>query len=238
MDGKRVLVTGAARGVGLALALDLAENGALVLGADLRHSSDELAAAGVELVGADLSSEQGAEVMAAAARDVLGGLDALVNNAGVVDLERRPFWEIAASEWDRVLAVNARGPWLCSRAALPLLRDSDGGAIVNVASEAAFTGSPGLAHYVSSKGALVALTRVMARDLGPEGIRVNAVAPGYIQTEAAGGLAPGGYDASATPLARVGEPADLLGAIAFLASADSGFVTGQTLLVNGGRLMG
>jgi NAD(P)-dependent dehydrogenase (short-subunit alcohol dehydrogenase family) len=139
MDGKRVLVTGAARGVGLALALDLAENGALVLGADLRHSSDELAAAGVELVGADLSSEQGAEVMAAAARDVLGGLDALVNNAGVVDLERRPFWEIAASEWDRVLAVNARGPWLCSRAALPLLRDSDGGAIVNVASEAAFT---------------------------------------------------------------------------------------------------
>jgi NAD(P)-dependent dehydrogenase (short-subunit alcohol dehydrogenase family) len=237
LEGGRVLVTGAARGLGLELALHLAGEGARVVGADLSESSEELQRAGVKLVKADVSSQSDVEGLADAVREELGGLDALVNNAAVVDLERRPFWEIPADEWDRVLAVNVRGPWLCSRALLPLLREADGGAIVNLASEVAFTGSPGLAHYVSSKGALVSLTRALARELGDEGIRVNAVAPGYVPTEGSRGLAPGGYDPSATPLRRVGETSDLLGAIVFLLSDDSGFVTGQTLLVNGGRLM-
>jgi len=237
MEGRRVLVTGAARGLGLTLALHLAESGARVLGADLRDGDPELAEAGVELVRTDVTSEAAVEALAGAAGDALGGLDALVNNAAVVDLERRPFWEIPAEEWDRVLAVNLRGPWQCAKATLPLLREADGGAIVNVASETAFSGSPGLAHYVSSKGALVALTRAMARELGGERIRVNALAPGYIPTEAARGLAPDGYDPSATPLGRVGEADDLLGALTFLISSASAFVTGQTLLVNGGRLM-
>ena len=237
LEGRRVLVTGAARGLGLAFALHLAAQGAKVLGADLAESSKELEEAGVGLVTADASSEPGVEALAAAAADALGGLDALVNNAAVVDLERRPFWEIPAEEWDRVLAVNLRGPWQCSKAVLPLLREAGGGAIVNVASETAFSGSPGLAHYVSSKGALVALTRTMARELGEQRIRVNALAPGYVPTEGAAGLAPGGYDASATPLGRVAEPGDMLGAVAFLISDASAFVTGQTLLVNGGRLM-
>jgi NAD(P)-dependent dehydrogenase (short-subunit alcohol dehydrogenase family) len=237
LEGRRVLVTGAARGLGQELALHLAGKGAQVLGADLSASSDELDRVGIQLVQADVSSESDVEALAVAARDQLGGLDALVNNAAVVGLERRPFWEIPLEEWDRVLAVNVRGPWLCSRALLPLLRESDGGAIVNLASEVAFTGSPGLAHYVSSKGALVSLTRALARELGDDGIRVNAVAPGYVPTEGSRSLAPGGYDPSATPLGRVGEAGDLLGAISFLLSKDSGFVTGQTLLVNGGRLM-
>jgi NAD(P)-dependent dehydrogenase (short-subunit alcohol dehydrogenase family) len=237
LEGRRVLITGAARGLGLELALHLASKGARVLGADLIETSDELARAGIELVSADVSSEPDSDALAPAARDALGGLDALVNNAGLVDLERRPFWEIPSAEWDRVLAVNVRGPWLCSKALLPLLRDGGGGAIVNLASETAFSGSPGLAHYVSSKGALISLTRAMARELGPDQIRVNAVAPGYIPTEGARGLAPDGYDAGATPLGRVGEPDDLLGALTFLISDASAFVTGQTLLVNGGRLM-
>ena len=238
VEGKRVLVTGAARGIGLALALHLADLGATVLGADLTPESAELEDARVRLIRADVSSEEDTAAMAAAARDSLGGLDALVNNAGLVDLERRPFWEIPAREWDSVLAVNVVGPWLCAKAALPLLREAGGGAIVNLASEVAFTGSPGLAHYVSSKGALVSLTRLMARELGPDGIRVNAVAPGYIPTEGARDLASeGGYDASAIPLGRVGEPEDLMGGLTFLLSDDSAFVTGQTLLVNGGRLM-
>jgi NAD(P)-dependent dehydrogenase (short-subunit alcohol dehydrogenase family) len=237
LEGRRVLVTGAARGLGLAIALHLAAQGAKVLGADLAESSEELEEAGVGLVTVDVSSEPDVEALAAAAADGLGGLDALVNNAAVVDLERRPFWEIPAEEWDRVLAVNLRGPWQCSKAVLPLLRDAGGGAIVNVASEVAFSGSPGLAHYVSSKGALVALTRTMARELGEQRIRVNALAPGYIPTEGAAGLAPDGYDASATPLGRVAETDDMLGALAFLVSDASAFVTGQTLLVNGGRLM-
>ncbi len=237
LEGGRVLVTGAARGLGLELALHLAGKSARVLGADLSETPAELKRAGIELIRADVSSQSDAEGLADAAREKLGGLDALVNNAAVVDLERRPFWEIPVDEWDRVLSVNVRGPWLCSRALLPLLREAGGGAIVNLASETAFTGSPGLAHYVSSKGALVSLTRAMARELGDEGIRVNAVAPGYVPTEGSRSLAPGGYDPSATPLGRVGETSDLLGAIAFLLSDDSGFVTGQTLLVNGGRLM-
>jgi NAD(P)-dependent dehydrogenase (short-subunit alcohol dehydrogenase family) len=236
-EGGRVLVTGAARGLGLELALHLVDEGAQVFGADLSESSKELERAGVKVVKADVSSQSEVEGLADAAREELGGLDALVNNAAVVDLERRPFWEIPVEEWDRVLAVNVRGPWLCSRVLLPLLRESGGGAIVNLASEVAFTGSPGLAHYVSSKGALVSLTRALARELGDDGIRVNAVAPGYVPTEGSRSLAPGGYDPSATPLGRVGETSDLLGAITFLLSDDSAFVTGQTLLVNGGRLM-
>ena len=115
---------------------------------------------------------------------MLGGLDALVNNAAIVEgLARRPFDEIDEREWDRVLEVNVKGAWLCAKAAVPLLREAGGGSIVNMASEVAFSGSPGLAHYVTSKAAVIGLTRVLARELGPDRIRVNALAPGFIPTE-------------------------------------------------------
>jgi NAD(P)-dependent dehydrogenase (short-subunit alcohol dehydrogenase family) len=118
------------------------------------------------------------------------------------------------------------------------MREAGGGSIVNMASEVAFSGSPGLAHYVASKAAVVGLTRTLARELGPSQIRVNAIAPGFIPTQASQGmLAEARYDTSGTPLGRVGQPADLLGALAFLVSDESSFVTGQTLLVNGGRLV-
>src|SRR5581483_1397932 len=119
-------------------------------------------------------------------------------------------------EWDRVFEVNVKGTWLCASAVAPLLREAGGGSIVNLASEVAFSGSPGLAHYVTSKSAVIGFTHVLARELGPDRIRVNALAPGFIPTEGASGLAPGGYDPSATPLGRVGRPEDLLGALAFL----------------------
>jgi NAD(P)-dependent dehydrogenase (short-subunit alcohol dehydrogenase family) len=230
----RVLVTGAARGLGLEFARHLVAEGAQVLGADLLEAPD----AGFPLVRTDVSSAPDTEALASVTQEVLGGLDVLINNAAVVDLARRPFWEIEPEEWDRVMAVNVRGTWLCTRALLPLLRASEEGAVVNVASEVAFSGSTGLAHYVASKGAVVSLTRALARELGPDGIRVNAIAPGYIPTEAASTMAPDGYDASGTPLGRVAMPKDLLGALTFLISDASAFVTGQTLLVNGGRLMG
>jgi NAD(P)-dependent dehydrogenase (short-subunit alcohol dehydrogenase family) len=172
-----------------------------------------------------------------AVKDELGGLDVLVNNAAVVQIPRRPFWEIPEDEWDRVMSVNVKGTWMVTKAVAPLLREAGGGSIVNIASEVAYTGSTGLAHYVASKGAVVSLTRVLARELAPDKIRVNAIAPGYIPTDASSVMAPAGYDTSLTPLGRAGTPKDLLGALDFLISDASAFVTGQTLLVNGGRLM-
>ncbi|HEX6460580.1 MAG TPA: SDR family oxidoreductase [Thermoleophilaceae bacterium] len=226
---KRVLITGAARGLGLELARHLLRSGFRVAGADLLDADVEF-----PLVRADVTAPDG---LTEAITAELGGLDALVNNAAVVDLARRPFWEIEPEEWDRVMSVNVKGAWLVTRAVLPLLRESGAASIVNVSSETAYSGSPGLAHYVASKGAVISLTRVMARELGPEGMRVNAIAPGYIPTEASTTMAPDGYDASRTPLGRVGTPNDLFGTVEFLISDASAFVTGQTLLVNGGRTM-
>ncbi len=187
----------------------------------------------------DVCSGEQARALARTASDALGGVDALVNNAAIVSLARRPFDEIPEDEWDRVFEVNVKGTWLCASAVAPLLRHAGGGSIVNLASEVAFSGSPGVAHYDASKAAIVGLTRVLARELGSAQIRVNAVAPGFIPTEGSAvmqGDRP--YDPTATPLGRVGQPGDLLGAVAFLVSDESAFVTGQTLLVNGGRLLG
>jgi NAD(P)-dependent dehydrogenase (short-subunit alcohol dehydrogenase family) len=246
LAGKRILVTGAARGLGREFALHLASLGARVLAADIAEADLDATCAearsdGLDLVGrvADVRSASATRALAAAASEALGGADALVNNAAIVGLPRRPFDEIPEDEWDRVLDVNLKGAWLCARAVAPLLRAAGGGSIVNLASEVAFSGSAGVAHYVASKAAVIGLTRVLARELGPAQIRVNALAPGFIPTEGSAvmqGEAP--YNPSATPLGRVGHPNDLLGAVAFLVSDESAFVTGQTLLVNGGRLFG
>ena len=192
----------------------------------------------IETVTVDVGDPLGAAELTEAARTHLGGLDGLVNNAAIVaGLTRRPFDEVPEDEWDRVMRVNVKGAWLCARAAAPLLRNAGGGSIVNLASEVAFSGSAGLVHYVTSKAAVIGLTRALARELGADQIRVNALAPGFIASEGSRGmLGDGQYDTTATPLGRVGEPRDLLGALAFLISEESAFVSGQTLLVNGGRL--
>lgn len=245
LAGKRVIVTGAGQGLGREFALHLAGLGAQVLAADVR--ADRLAVTcerareqgcDVHACTTDVSAPEHTRALADTANDVLGGLDALVNNAAIVEgLGRRPFDEIDDDEWDRVLEVNVKGAWLCAKAAVPLIRETGGGSIVNMASEVAFSGSPGLAHYVTSKAAVIGLTRVLARELGPSQIRVNALAPGFIPTEGSQTMtSPAQYDVAPTPLGRLGRPADLLGAVAFLVSDESAFITGQTLLVNGGRL--
>jgi NAD(P)-dependent dehydrogenase (short-subunit alcohol dehydrogenase family) len=241
---KRIIVTGAARGLGREFVLHLASLGARVLAADVVGLDDTCARArsgGLEVLSAvvDVRSSSDTRALAQTAADALGGVDALVNNAAIVSLERRPFDEITEEEWDRVFNVNVKGAWLCAAAVAPLLRDAGGGSIVNLASEVAFSGSPGVAHYDASKAAIVGLTRVLARELGPAQIRVNALAPGFIPTEGSTVMLGGRqYDVSRTPLGRLGQPQDLLGALAFLVSDESAFVTGQTLLVNGGRLFG
>ena len=219
----RVLVTGAARGLGRAFAEALRERGDDVLGVDL---SD----------GCDVTNEADCEAAVARAVRELGGLDALVNNAGIVAVTRAGCREIPSEEWDRVMDVNAKGTWLMTRAAIPAL--SRGGAIVNLASETAYSGSHGMSHYVASKAAVIGLTRALARELGPAGIRVNAIAPGYTDTE--GGRAigdPDAYDVSPTPLGRVAQPGDMVGTLLYLLDPASAFVTGQVVLVNGGRVM-
>ena len=161
-----------------------------------------------------------------------GAVDGLVNSAALL-VDRRTYDDIALDEWDRMFAVNVRGSFLCARAAARAMGER-GGAIVNIASETALTGSHGFVHYVASKGAVISMTRALANELGPRDIRVNCVAPGYTPTPGSEVLGP--YDATRTPLGRVMRPDDLLGTFCYLLSDDSAFVSGQLIVVNGGRV--
>ena len=240
----RVLVTGGASGLGRAFVHALATEGASVLAADvdeagLAQTAAEAQGGEVRSVRCDVTDPVQTEAAVAAAVDAFGGLDGLVNNAGIVAVTRGPSREISVEEYDRVMAVNVKGAWLMTRAAIPALTDSGAASIVNLASEVAFSGSQGMSHYVASKAAMVGLTRAFARELGPAGIRVNAIAPGYTDTEGGRAIAdPATYDVRATPLGRVAEPGDMVGPVLYLLGPDSGFVSGQVLLVNGGRVSG
>jgi NAD(P)-dependent dehydrogenase (short-subunit alcohol dehydrogenase family) len=241
----RVLVTGAGRGLGRAFALGFAERGDRVAAADLDTSgADETArlsgGIAVRMDVADAASVREAADRVAAE---LGGIDVLVNNAGLyAGLRRGPFHEIDEDEWDRVMAVNVKGTWLCARACLPAMRAAGGGTIVNVASTTAINGSAGFAHYVASKGAVIALTRAMAREAGPLGVRVNVIAPGLTLTQASRdmlegeGVDPETYALDRGSLKRPAQPDDVVGAALWLASDGAAYVTGQTVVVDGGRI--
>jgi NAD(P)-dependent dehydrogenase (short-subunit alcohol dehydrogenase family) len=244
LDGKAVIITGAGGGLGRAFALGFAAAGARVVAVDLdidaaaatvdAVSQDGGAAISVE---ADVADEESTARMASAAVDAYGAIDVLVNNAAVyAGLQRRRFDEIEAAEWDRVMSVNLRGPWLCAKACAGALRQQHG-AIVNVASATVFSGSPLWAHYVASKGALIALSRVMARELGDDGVRVNTLAPGFTLTEASRELIDDAesYGVARGAIKRGLQPDDVVGSAVFLASDAAAMITGQTLVVDGGR---
>ncbi len=214
-----MVVTGGGRGIGAVLAGELRGRGAEVVTADIRPGAD---------VTCDVSDPEQVDDLFAAA----GPVDGLVNNAALL-VNRQRYDEISLEEWDRMFAVNVRGSFLCARAAATAMTDR-GGSIVNIASETALTGSHGFVHYVASKGAVMAMTRALANELGPRGIRVNCVAPGFTPTPGSEVL--GQYDPSRTPLGRVMRPDDLLGTFCYLLSDDSAFVSGQTIVVNGGRV--
>jgi NAD(P)-dependent dehydrogenase (short-subunit alcohol dehydrogenase family) len=243
-DGRCVVITGAGGGLGRAFALGFAGVGARVACVDRDQVSaaatvDAVYGAGGDAVAvvADVADEASTRAMAAAALAAFGSIDVLVNNAAVyAALERRPFDEIEVAEWDRVMAVNLRGPWLCAKACAGPLREG-GGAIINVASATVLSGSPLWAHYVASKGGLIALSRVMARELGADGVRVNTLAPGFTLTEASRELIADAdaYGVARGAIKRAIQPDDIVGSALFLASRASAMITGQTIVVDGGR---
>jgi len=187
----------------------------------------------------DVTSKAGTDKMAKYAIDRFGRIDILVNNAAFYyGVERKGFDEISEEEWDMMMAVNVKGTWLSIKAVFPYMKQAGKGKIVNLTSEVFFTGSHGFAHYVATKGAVVGLTRALAVELGPHNICINAVAPGFTDTEASRTIADvAKYDTSKTPLKRLGTAEDIVGATVFLSSDAADFITGQTILVDGGRAM-
>ena len=232
-----VVVTGAASGLGAVYCRELAAAGYHVVGADVAPVE------GVDLaVTVDVTDRAATERLATATLERFGRIDALVNNAAVYSsIVKQPFEEIPDDEWDRVMAVNVKGAWLCARAVAPAMRRQGRGKIVNVSSTTVPTAPPGFAHYVASKAAIVGLTRALARELGPDGICVNTLTPDYIafdrdydnrQPEMASALA------AQRVFAREQTPEDMVGALLFLVGRGSDFVTGQNVSVNGGRVFG
>ena len=246
LAGRVVIVTGGARGIGKAIALRCAAEGASVVIADIEGELAAQTAAQIEALGGqalavrtDVSAADSVGAMVAAVLDRFGRIDVLVNNAAIVDLARQPSDLISEQEWDRVMLVNVKGPWLCIRAVLPAMREQRGGKIVNLSSDLILSGVPGLLHYVASKGALTAMTRSLARELGPDGICVNAVAPGLTTTDAAmtHGQEAAERSIRTRAIPRAQTPDDITGTVVFLASDASAFMTGQLLVVNGGSVL-
>jgi 3-oxoacyl-[acyl-carrier protein] reductase len=242
-----VVVTGAGRGLGRAFALACAEEGASVAIADIemgpaRETAEEVSSRGGAAISirADVATYSQVTTMTEQVLSEFGRIDVLINNAAVFDVPRRSFEQIPEDEWDRVMAVNVRGPWNCCRAIVPHMRKLGRGKIINVCSDTVLSGVPGFLHYVSSKGALLAFTRAICREIGSDGICVNALAPGFTETPTAlehGGEAARRRTVEGRAIPRAEVPADLVGTILYLASDQSDFVTGQLLTVNGGYVL-
>ena len=247
LTGKVVLVTGAQQGIGAATVREFSAAGADVAinwlddEVAAQHVAEELGARGRRafLVQADVSRLEQVQPMVSAVRDGLGAIDILVNNAGI--FPRVPFLEMTEHDWDQVLDVNLKGSCFCAQyVAKAMVAAGRQGAIINIASGAALRGSPRGVHYVASKGGVLSLTRAMALELAPYRIRVNAIAPGLTDTAQpryGSSEAEIAVMAQAIPLGSMAQPEDIARAAVFLASADAGCVTGQTLHVNGGSYL-
>jgi NAD(P)-dependent dehydrogenase (short-subunit alcohol dehydrogenase family) len=248
LKGKVAIVTGGAMGIGKAIAKRLASDGASIVIADLQKFDQVAAeiakATGSKTLGlqADVSNESQVSKMADETMKAFGRIDILVNNAAVFSsLELRPFENIPIEEFRRVMEVNIMGVWLCCRACVPHMRKGSYGRIVNLASGAPLKGVPLFLHYISSKGAVIAMTRGLAREVGKDGITVNSLAPGFTLSENVAKhelhVKLGELNKSSRAIPRDEKPEDLVGTVSFLASDDASFITGQTLVVDGGSAM-
>jgi NAD(P)-dependent dehydrogenase (short-subunit alcohol dehydrogenase family) len=247
LQGKVAVVTGAARGIGATLAKAFAAEGAKVMVTDISDTAATVAAikaAGGEAIGRkmDVNSNDEIAAMVTAAEQTFGPIECLLNNAGVfADIELKPFWELTEDEWDDVMRINVRGGFQVAKGVLPSMRKCGRGKIVNISSGTVFHGGQGHMHYVTSKGGVIAMTRSMARELSGTNITVNSISPGFTESDGVRSN-PSLHVARAPTLAarvikRDMMPDDLVGAIVFLMTPDSDFITGQMINVDGGRFM-
>ncbi|RAN79546.1 dehydrogenase [Bacillus sp. SRB_336] len=241
---RSALITGAAGGLGRAFALGFGARGYRVVAADVNLAGAEETAGLVRAAGsdaaaiaADVTSLASTQALAEDAAEFGGGcIDVVINNAAIyATVTRSPFEDIDMAEWDLVMNVNLKGPWLVTKAASPYL--ADGARVINLSSATVYSGSEQWMHYVASKGGVIAMTRVLAKELGRRNITVNAIAPGFTLTEASYGLMDNAenYGVERGALKRASQPEDIVGAALFLAGTDSSYITGQTLVVDGGR---
>ncbi|NQV58009.1 MAG: glucose 1-dehydrogenase [Rhodospirillales bacterium] len=248
LEGRVAIITGAAQGIGAAYAKALAGEGANVVLSDIQDAGDvakeiEDTYQGAETLAlkTDVSDEVQVNDMVAQTVAKFGKLDILISNAAMfASITHKPFEEISVDEWDKLMAVNVKGLWLCAKAAAPEMRKNGYGKIVNIASGTLFKGNPNILHYVTSKGAVLAMTRSMSRELGNDNICVNTLAPGLTMSE--GVMGSEGFmegrdiNLASRALKRYQTPDDLTGAMLFLVSADSDFMTGQCMVVDGGSV--
>ncbi|WP_028921695.1 SDR family NAD(P)-dependent oxidoreductase [Pseudonocardia acaciae] len=237
LGGRVAVVTGAARGIGAATAALLRERGASVVATDRSESVDDLAGDGVATLVGDVADEDTARAATKLAVDRFGGLDILVNNAGRT--LNKPITETTVADFDSILAVNARGNFVQAREAFRIMEARGGGAIVSVASISSVVAFATQTAYAASKGAIAQITRVLAIEGGPKGIRANAVLPGVVDTDVMEGVVENGREmlagfGDAHPIGRIGRPEEIAETIAFLASDAASFVTGALVAVDGG----
>ncbi len=250
LEGRVAIVTGGGHGIGKAYAIRLASEGAKIVVAEVDEKAahavaKELTGAGYEALGlrTDVSDAASVERMANTTVERFGRIDVLVNNAAIfatVPMSRSPFDQITIDEWDRMMTVNLKGTWLASCAVIPQMRKQGYGKIINISSGTALKGSPSRIHYVTSKAGILGFTKTLANEVGKDNICVNCVAPGSTLSEEnpdASVITMRNEALSSRALKRVQSPDDLTGAIVFFSSADSDFITGQTLVVDGGSCL-
>ena len=245
LDGRTVIVTGAATGIGQAFAMACGAHGARVVVADMGPADDTMAQldeAGVPALycRVDVADMPTVQAMADTALQRFGRIDGLINNAAYFrEVKLTDFEDIDPAQWDRIFAVNVKGVWNCCKAVMPAMRSRGSGAILNIASVVAVAGQPGYLHYVATKGAVLSMTKGLAKEVGKHGVRVNCIAPGFVITDATRNR-PIEWQQSflkARAIGREQRPEDLVGTAVYMLSDLAGFVSGQTVVVDGGHIM-